>query len=374
MAKILMGKCHSETIGHAVREAASEGIHELVKLLLMECEARHLEESWYYSHVGMAVQNAALRSDLEMAKLLIAKCDPPSAGRVLQMEVANDHTDMLRLFAPMTGVYYKEDPYKVNALVRTAKKVKTAMVEILAQYSDQPTMEAALLRLSSNGDLVATKLLLRKLDPASYKHTFAIAAEKIVVQLVEILLEHMDPSNIRWALMTATSKGYLGTVKSMLHKCETASIGCALEVAVLKNKLAVIDVLRKRCKLRTTVVRQLESLAKRERRHLHTKLRGTHLLLCIELLGRVIRIQESLPYEILNFRTCKEGNDATIANPSSSLIAGLDRLSGRVARASGGHAIIFKPMGLNTLLFASRESEAESVDPQLDYSSRSSSI
>ncbi|KAG3076442.1 hypothetical protein PC128_g23307 [Phytophthora cactorum] len=31
-------------------------------------------------------------------------------------------------------------------------------------------------------------------------------------------------------------------------------------------------------------------------------------------------------------------------------------------------------MGLNTLLFASRESEAESVDPQLDYSSRSSSV
>ncbi|KAG6955099.1 hypothetical protein JG688_00012033, partial [Phytophthora aleatoria] len=122
MAKILMGKCHSEMIGHAVREAASEGNHELVKLLLMECEARHLGESWYYSHVGMAVQNAALRSDLEMAKLLIAKCDPPSAGRVLQMAVANDHTDMLRLFAPMAGVYYKEDPYKVNALVRTAKK------------------------------------------------------------------------------------------------------------------------------------------------------------------------------------------------------------------------------------------------------------
>ncbi|KAF1772134.1 hypothetical protein GQ600_16598 [Phytophthora cactorum] len=83
---------------------------------------------------------------------------------------------------------------------------------------------------------------------------------------------------------------------------------------------------------------------------------------------------EDTKYEILNFRTCKEGNDATIANPSSSLIAGLDRLSGRVARASGGHAIIFKPMGLNTLLFASRESEAESVDPQLDYSSRSSSV
>ncbi|KAF1772130.1 Ankyrin repeat-containing domain [Phytophthora cactorum] len=238
MAKILMGKCHSEMIGHAVREAASEGNHELVKLLLMECEARHLEESWYYSHVGMAVQNAALRSDLEMAKLLIAKCDPPSAGRVLQMAVAND-TGYAAVISPMTGVYYKEDPYKVNALVRTAKKVKLRWSRFCPIHS----ITTAFLQWRSGRN----KLLLRKLDPASYKHTFAIAAEKNVVQLVEILLEHMDTSNIRWALMTATSKGYLGTVKSMLQKCEAASIGCALEVAVLKNELAVIDVLRKRC-------------------------------------------------------------------------------------------------------------------------------
>ncbi|KAF1772139.1 hypothetical protein GQ600_16957 [Phytophthora cactorum] len=84
----------------------------------------------------------------------------------------------------------------------------------------------------------------------------------------------------------------------------------------------------------------------------------------------MIRLMRYVHYEILNFRTCKEGNDATIANPSSSLIAGLDRLSGRVARASGGHAIIL--LGLNTLLFASRESEAESVDPSSTTAASSS--
>ncbi|KAF1772138.1 hypothetical protein GQ600_16956 [Phytophthora cactorum] len=141
MAKILMGKCHSEMIGHAVREAASEGNHELVKLLLMECEARHLEESWYYSHVGMAVQNAALRSDLEMAKLLIAKCDPPSAGRVLQMASCQRPHGYAAVICTDDWSLLQGGPLQGECAGTDSKKSQNCDGRDSAQYSDQPTMK-----------------------------------------------------------------------------------------------------------------------------------------------------------------------------------------------------------------------------------------
>ncbi|KAI9981021.1 hypothetical protein PInf_010375 [Phytophthora infestans] len=230
---------------------ARAGNREMVALLLQECEARHLKATWYSQHVGIPVETAASCGDLEMAKLLVKKCDPASAGRALKIAVANNHTNMLHLFAPMTGVYRKEDPYKVDALVLAATACRQASLEIMVHYSDQSTIEEALLRLSSDGDRSSTRLLLRTYDPASYKHLFIKAAEKGAAELVEIILDQnvMGTCSMRWALMTASSKGYVETVRAMLDKCDFASICCALGAAVIKHELAVIDLLRKRCDL-----------------------------------------------------------------------------------------------------------------------------
>ncbi|ETL48949.1 hypothetical protein L916_01501, partial [Phytophthora nicotianae] len=162
MVKILAVKCSSELIGLVLKVTAKAGNHELVKLLLHECEARNLEDSWYHLRIGMMVQDVASRGDVEMAKLLVEKCDPTDVGRSLKIAVENNSTDMLHLLAPMTAVYIKEDPYIVTALVHAARKDQVAMVDIPVQYSDQPTVEEAILQLSSNGDIAATKLLLEK--------------------------------------------------------------------------------------------------------------------------------------------------------------------------------------------------------------------
>ncbi|KAF4037080.1 Ankyrin repeats (3 copies) [Phytophthora infestans] len=251
MVRILVRKCPSARIGFTITRQARAGNREMVALLLQECEARHLKATWYSQHVGIPVETAASCGDLEMAKLLVKKCDPASAGRALKIAVANNHTNMLHLFAPMTGVYRKEDPYKVDALVLAATACRQASLEIMVHYSDQSTIEEALLRLSSDGDRSSTRLLLRTYDPASYKHLFIKAAEKGAAELVEIILDQnvMGTCSMRWALMTASSKGYVETVRAMLDKCDFASICCALGAAVIKHELAVIDLLRKRCDL-----------------------------------------------------------------------------------------------------------------------------
>ncbi|KAF1772137.1 hypothetical protein GQ600_7771 [Phytophthora cactorum] len=167
MAKILMGKCHSEMIGHAVREAASEGNHELVKLLLMECEARHLEENGRAecSVANGEVVDRQVRSTQCRTSIADGSCQRPHGYAAV---ICTDDWSLLQ-GGPLQGECAGTD----------SKKSQNCDGRDSGQYSDQPTMKAALLRLSSNGDLVATKLLLRKLDPASYKHTFAIAAEKM---------------------------------------------------------------------------------------------------------------------------------------------------------------------------------------------------
>lgn len=125
----------------------------------------------------------------------------------MTIAVGTRHLDILELVAPKSGNYNGADPYKVDALVEAAEDDQIAMVEVLAENSDQFTIEEALMSLSSGGNVVVMKLLLEKTESDSRKHVFTKAVEKGLIKLALMLLDEMDTSSVRWALMIAASNG-----------------------------------------------------------------------------------------------------------------------------------------------------------------------
>ncbi|KAK1928687.1 putative ankyrin repeat protein [Phytophthora citrophthora] len=246
MVKVLVARCPDDILGQGLQEAGITGKLELAKLLLSECERRHLNDSVY---IAAVVQKAAECGDLEMAKLLVHKCLPPTAGVALLSAVANKDLAMLELFAPINGVYQAEDPYKLRALARTAEDDQVEMVEILVQHCDQRTIESTVAMIPTTSTAVFN-LLLEKFNSDARKRIFSNLAAKGSINLAGQLLGEMDTESLRWALMSAASNGHLDTVEMLLSKTDTMSVDCALEVAAINGALDVVELLRGRCSSR----------------------------------------------------------------------------------------------------------------------------
>ncbi|KAL3669696.1 hypothetical protein V7S43_005077 [Phytophthora oleae] len=243
MAKTLLGRCPTEILGRELQEAGTTGKLEVAKMLLSECERRHLEDCTYRQNVVAVVQKAAQCGDLEMAKLLVDKCLPPTAGVALMSAVANKDLDMVELFAPINGVYPEGDPYKLGSLVHTVRDDQVELVKILVQYCDKSTIESAVAMIPPTTSVAAFNFLLEKCNSEARKRIFCNLAAKGSVKLAEHLLDRMDTMSLRWALMSAALNGHPDTVKMLLSKADTVSVDCALEAAAIVGALDIVELL-----------------------------------------------------------------------------------------------------------------------------------
>ncbi|KAG1688528.1 hypothetical protein DVH05_003618 [Phytophthora capsici] len=244
MVKTLLGRCPDDGLRQELREAGTTGKFEVAKLLLSECERRHLEDSVY---IAAVVEKAAQYGDLEMAKLFVHKCLPPTVGAALVSAVANKNVGMLELFAQINEVYPDGDPYKRRALVRTAEDDQVEMVKILVQHCDQPTIESAVAMIPTTTSVAVFNLLLEKLNSHARKRIFCTLAAKGSVNLAGQLLDQIDSVALRWALMSAASNGHPDMIQVLLSKADTLSVDCALEAAAVVGELDVVVLLRGRC-------------------------------------------------------------------------------------------------------------------------------